>query len=174
MKTTLDKHWHMATDDFEIDHTEFEFALLRTSAAFERWRSDCTACCFDSSLKGADAAVLNVIRMHNRAKSISEIARLLNRDDLSNLQYGLRKLVRAGVIEKTGKTSGKKSVSYTVTQHGRDITDNYAKLRRELVITLSRSLSTNETLVNTASVLNLMTGLYDQASRTAAAHRLSK
>jgi len=171
MQETLNKHWHMAQTDFEIEHTEFEFSLIRAAAAFERWRSDCSACCFDRSLSGADVAVLNVIRMHDRPKSISEIARLLNRDDLSNIQYGIRKLVAAKVVEKNGKGRSKKGVRYFVTEYGYELTDNYAQLRRELVIRMSKALTTNVSLAEAAKVLNLMSGMYDQASRIAAAHR---
>ena len=161
----------MAENEFEIDHTEFEFSLLRAASAFERWRSDCSACCFDRSLSGADVAVLNVIRMHDRAKSISEIARLLDRDDLSNLQYGIRKLLSANVITKQGKAGAKKGVTYSVTKYGCELSDQYANLRRELVIKMSQTLTTNSMLKEAAQLLNLMSGLYDQASRVAAAHR---
>ena len=112
--------------------------------------------------------------MHDRPKSISEIGRLLNRDDLSNLQYGIRKLVNAGVIEKSGTSDSKKGVTYVVTDLGCEITDKFAQFRRELLISLTRSMSTEISLVDAARVLNLMSGMYDQASCIAAAHRISK
>jgi predicted MarR family transcription regulator len=174
MKTVLDKHWHLAENDYEVDLTELEFSLLRVSAAFERWRSDCMACCLDRAFSGADAAVLHVIRMHDRPKSISEIARLLNRDDLSNLQYGIRKLVKAGVIEKAGDSDSKKGVTYAVTELGCTITDKFTQFRRELLISLTKSMSTDISFVDVARVLNLMSGIYDQASCIAAAHRITK
>lgn len=173
MKTVLDKHWHLADNDYEVELTELEFSILRVSAAFDRWRSDCMACCSGESFSGADAAVLHVIRMHNRPKSISEIGRLLNRDDQSNLQYGIRKLVKAGVIEKAGIGDSKKGVTYVVTDLGREITDRFAQFRRELLLTLTRSISTENTLDDVSRVLNLMSGMYDQASCIAAAHRVA-
>ena len=139
MKVALDKHWHLAEDDHEIDLTELEFSIMRVSAAFDRWRSDCMACCIDASFSGADTAVLHVVRMHNRPKSISEIGRLLNRDDQSNLQYGIRKLLNAGVIEKAGKSDSKKGVTYVATALGCQITDRFAAFRRELLIGLTES-----------------------------------
>ena len=95
----LDKHWHLATDDFEVGLTELEFSVFRVSAAFERWQSDCLGCCIGAPFSGTDTALLHVIRMHERSKSISELARLLKRDDVANLQYGTRKLLKAGLIE---------------------------------------------------------------------------
>src|SRR5579872_7614860 len=97
----LDKHWHLATDEFEVGVTELEFAVFRVSAAFERWQADCLGCCLGQSYSGTDTALLHVIRMHERPKSISELARLLKRDDVANIQYGTRKLLKAGLIEKS-------------------------------------------------------------------------
>jgi predicted MarR family transcription regulator len=173
MKVALDKHWHLAEDDHEIDLTELEFSIMRVSAAFDRWRSDCMACCIDASFSGADTAVLHVVRMHNRPKSISEIGRLLNRDDQSNLQYGIRKLVNAGVIEKSGKSDSKKGVTYVATALGCQITDSFAAFRRELLISLTESMSTDIRFADVAKILNLMSGIYDQASCIAAAHRVT-
>lgn len=173
MKVALDKRWHLAGDDHEVDLTELEFSIMRVSAAFERWRSDCMACCIDASFSGADTAVLHVVRMHNRPKSISEIGRLLNRDDQSNLQYGIRKLLNAGVIEKAGKSDSKKGVTYVATALGCQITDNFAAFRRELLISLTESMSTDIHLADVAKVLNLLSGIYDQASCIAAAHRVT-
>lgn len=170
----LDKHWHLATNSHEVGLTELEFALLRVSEAFGRWQSDCLACCFPSTFSGADTAVLHVIRMHDRPKSISEIGRLLNRDDMSNLQYGIRKLVKAGLIEKS-KTSGhKRGVTYQVSELGREVTDRYAEFRDELLISLTQSISDwQDNLEQVSKILNLMSGMYDQASCVAASHKIS-
>lgn len=173
-KAFLDKHWHLAKDDYEVGLTEVEFAIMRAAAAFDRWRSDCMACCFEPALSGADAAVLHVVRMHDRPKSISEIGRLLNRDDFSNLQYGIRKLVNAGVIEKAGNSDSKKGVTYVVTKLGCEITDRFAEFRRELLIPLTQSMSTDINLADSSRVLNLLAGIYDQSSCIAATHRATK
>ena len=170
----LDKHWHLATDGYEVGLTELEFAIMRVSEAFYRWQSDCLACCFPQSFSGADNAVLHVIRMHDRPKSISEIGRLLNRDDQSNLQYGIRKLVNVGLIEKSNASDNKRGVTYQVSDLGREVTDRYAEFREELLISLTKSMSDwEENLDRVARVLNLMSGMYDQASCVAATHRIS-
>ena len=172
-RTGLDKHWHLATDEFEVGLTELEFSIIRVSAAFERWQSDCLACCIGQPFSGSDTAVLHVIRMHDRSKSISEIGRLLKRDDQSNLQYGIRKLLKAGLIEKAPDSSSKKGVTYQVSELGREVTDNYAEFRRELLISLTTTMSGARDLEDISKVLNLMSGLYDQASCVAATHKAS-
>lgn len=168
----LDKHWHLATDESEVGLTELEFSIIRVSAAFERWQSDCLACCHGQVFSGSDTAVLHVIRMHDRPKSISEIGRLLKRDDQSNLQYGIRKLFKAGLIEKSKDSGSKKGVTYQVSELGRAVTDKYAEFRNELLVSLTRSVTEGMDLESIAKVLNLMSGLYDQASCVAATHRV--
>jgi predicted MarR family transcription regulator len=168
----IDKHWHLATNDFEIGLTELEFSIFRVSAAFERWQADCLGCCHGQYFSGTDTAVLHVIRMHDRPKSISEIGRLLKRDDLSNLQYGVRKLLKAGLIEKSRDAGSKKDVTYQVSQLGRDITDKYAGFRQELLIAMTRSTASNVDFEAIARALNMMAAMYDQASCVAATHRV--
>ena len=151
--TGLDKHWHLATDEYEVGLTELEFSIIRVSAAFERWQSDCLACCHGQSFSGSDTAVLHVIRMHDRSKSISEIGRLLNRDDQSNLTYGIRKLLKAGLIEKAKGGSSKKGVTYQVSELGLEVTERYAEFRQELLISLTSSISANKDFETAARVL---------------------
>lgn len=167
----LDKKWHLATDAHEVALTELEFALFRISEAFERWQSDCLACCVEGNFSGTDNALLHMIRMHDRPKSISDLARLLNRDDLSNLQYSLRKMSKAGLIEKA-KGDSKKGVTYQVTEQGMEITDRYARYRQELLLSLTGSIAGFEGKLNGATqALNLMVGMYDQAACVAASHK---
>lgn len=167
----LDKKWHLATNTHEVALSELEFALFRISEAFERWQSDCLACCVDGNFSGTDNALLHMIRMHDRAKSISDLARLLNRDDLSNLQYSLRKMAKADLIEKA-KGDSKKGVTYQVTPKGLEVTDAYARYRKELLLTLTGSIANFEGKLEDASqALNLMVGMYDQAACVAASHK---
>ncbi len=168
----LDRHWHLATDEHEVALTELEFAILRASSSFERWMSDCLACCHAQPFSGSDNAVLHVIRMHERPKGISEIGRLLKRDDQSNLQYTVRKLLKAGLIEKAQAGSSKKDVTYQVTELGRQVTDQFARFRQELLISLTRSIEGLRDLDGVSKLLNLMSGLYDQASCVAVTHRV--
>lgn len=168
----FDRHWHLAENDEELSFTELEFAILRISGAFDRWQKDCLACCIDGGLSGTDNAVLHIIRMHDRPKSISDVARLMNRDDLSNLQYSLRKLSKAGLIERAGNGNSKRNAAYSVTPRGTEISDLFAQFRRELLISLTDSIKNLDRDIETAcKVLNLASGLYDHASTVAASHR---
>lgn len=165
----------MATDDHEIALTEVEFSIFRIFAAFNRWMDDLTRCCQDDpavSCSGIDFSLLNVIRMHERPKSISELGRLMNRDDVANLQYSIRKLTRAGLIEKVGARGNKKGATYRTTARGDRATDLYASYRREILLPLTRSVSAgDQRMVELANLLTLLSGIYDQAACVAATHR---
>ncbi len=168
----LQKHWHLAARDYQVAFTELEFAIIRVSAAFERWQSDCLACCHGTPFSGSDNVILHVIRMHDRPKGISEIRRLLNRDDQSNLQYGVRKLLKAGLIEKTKGGTSKKDVTYQVFELGQAVTDKYTVLREELLLSLAQSITETHDLETITRVMSLLTGLYDQASCIAVTHKV--
>tara|TARA_R110001599_G_scaffold353821_1_gene599113 strand:- start:31148 stop:31651 length:504 start_codon:yes stop_codon:yes gene_type:complete len=165
----------MSTSDHEIALTEIEFSIFRIFGAFNRWMDDLAACCqkdVDQLCNGMDFALLNVVRMHDRPKSISEIGRLLNRDDLSNLQYSIRKLTKSGLIRKLGTQGNKKGATYTTTELGVSATDRYARYRQELLLPLTQAISAgDERMEQVANVLTLLSGIYDQAACVAATHR---
>ncbi|MBN7795575.1 winged helix DNA-binding protein [Parahaliea mediterranea] len=171
----FDKHWHLATDDHEIAVAEVEFSIFRIFSAFNRWMDDLTRCCQGDAAQacsGIDFSLLNVIRMHDRPKGISELGRLMNRDDMSNLQYSIRKLIKAGLIEKLGAQGHKKGVTYRTTAQGDRATDLYASYRREILVPLTRSVSAgDERMIELANLLTLLSGIYDQAACVAATHR---
>lgn len=169
----LDRTWHLAQSAHEIALTEFEYAVMRVAEAFYRWQLECLACSTTENLNGPDNAVLHVIRMKDRPKSLSDIARLLNRDDTANIQYSLRKLIRAKLIEKAHSVS-KKGTSYRVTLLGKKVTDGYAEIRRALLVSLTSNIKDSvPELEGATKTLGLMTGIYDQAARIAATHRPS-
>ena len=104
-----------------------------------------------------------------RPRSISELSRFSNRDDISNIQYSLRKLATAGLIEKVpGSTN--RDTRYRPTQAGRELTEFLVSSRRELLISPSAEVSNIEAQLKSASnALSLLTGLYDHTSRVLAA-----
>src|SRR5579863_1211601 len=120
--------WDLAPTETERRLSEFEFRLERLAQAYYRWKASCLAAVCDVPLTGDDVAVLNVIRMGDEPKRLSEIGQLLNRVDVPNLQYATRKLAKAGLIETEGSSS-RKETRYRATEAGRYITEAYAALR---------------------------------------------
>ncbi|GAB4148846.1 MAG: hypothetical protein Tsb0016_20020 [Sphingomonadales bacterium] len=168
----LDRRWHLARDSHEVAVTELEYSLFRAFEAFSRWQSECLAAVSGKNLSGNDTAILHVIRMKDRPKSIVEIGRLLNRDDIANIQYSIRKLSQAGLIAKAGARGRRKGVRYQVTAEGVAVTQEYAMLRASLLMGLTKGVANMEGELNHGRrVLDLMTGIYEQAARVAVTHR---
>lgn len=166
----LDYHWHLSENSSEINATELEFALMRAFEGFGHWQSECLASVSDLAASGPENALLHIIRMNDRAKSIKELARLTNRDDIPNIQYSLRKLVSAGLVLKQG--SGRTGVTYQVTDDGRRVTDDYSALRRRLLIEEIDTLpDLADRLQDATRTLNILTGIYEEVARRAATHR---
>jgi predicted MarR family transcription regulator len=166
----LDRSWHLARTPQEIDVAEMEYALMRSFEAFGRWQAECLASVSDFSATGPENALLHIIRMNDRAKSIRDLAHMANREDIPNIQYSLRKLIQGGLVARSG--SGRSGVVYEVTALGRDVTDRYADVRAALLLSATERVpDLHHRLRETARTLELMTGIYEQAARTAATHR---
>ncbi|WP_349961742.1 winged helix DNA-binding protein [Rhizobium sp. ZPR3] len=166
----LDRSWHLAKTPLQVELTELEFALMRAFEAFGRWQTECLASVTGLAASGPENAMLHIIRMHDRPKSIKDLARLANREDIPNMQYSLRKLVGAGLVERKG--SGRSGVTYSVTEKGRDVTDQYAAVRAALLVKAVQSVpNMGRRLEEAASTLDLMTGIYEHVARSAATHR---
>lgn len=166
----LDRSWHLARTPLEVDVAELEYALMRAFEAFGRWQAECLASVIDFAASGPENAMLHIIRMNDRPKTIKDLARLSNREDIPNMQYSLRKLIGAGLVERKG--SGRSGVTYSVTEKGRDVTERYAQLRASLLIKEVQSLPDfGGRLDEATKTLEFMTGIYEQVARSAATHR---
>lgn len=166
MKSKYYRNWHLANDETEYKVTELEFALMRVIEAFSRWVAAADEMVGLSELKHAEHVILHVIRMQNRPKSGATIARLLNRDDLPNIQYSLRKLESADLIQKN-KEAGTKNYTYAITAKGEEMTNEYSRLRSEILIRKLRSLSEFDQRVEDATeLLSIITGIYEESART--------
>lgn len=166
----LNYRWHLAETKQEVDITELEFALMRAFEGFGRWQSECLSSVCDLAVTGPENALLHIIRMNERPKTIKDLARMTNRDDVPNIQYSLRKLTGAGLVLRIG--AGRSGVTYEMTAEGRRVTDDYGALRRRLLIGAIENLpGFADRLAEAARTLNLLSGIYEEASRVAATHR---
>ncbi|MGF7122159.1 MarR family transcriptional regulator [Rhodococcus sp. TAF43] len=157
------RRWHLAENAYEEALTAFEFAILQVEGSFQRFAVQSIRVAADLDLGFNEVVALHVVRMQERSKDTATIAQLTNRDDLPNLQYNLRKLVSMGLLERT--KSGTSSV-FTVTAKGREITDRYAQLRRQTLVSNLEELSDITTKMHHAvRSMQVLTGLYEAASR---------
>lgn len=164
------QNWHLANSGTEVLVTEFEWGLIRLHEAFARWVSTCSSLLVDDDIKFAEHMILHIIRMHNRPKNSLTIARMMNRDDLANLQYSLRKLEAAGLISKCKEKTGK-SFAYVVTEQGKQITDGYAAIRSDLLIKAIGTISNiDERMAEMTKLISVLTGIYEETSRSSATY----
>lgn len=166
----IDRSWHLARTAQEMDVAELEYALIRCWEGFGHWQAECLASVAEFSASGPDNALLHMIRMNDRPKSLRDLAHMANRDDIPNLQYSLRKLIKGGLITRSG--SGRSGVTYETTSLGKTVTDRYADVRAHLLIeAIARVPDLAKRLQDAVHTLDLMTGIYEHAARAAATHR---
>lgn len=166
MEPKFYQDWHLAKTNTEALVTEFEWGLIRLYEAFSRWVSTTGSLMVDEDLKFTEHLILHIIRMHNRPKNSITIARMMNRDDVANLQYSLRKLEAAGLISKSKDKTGK-SFSYVVTDQGKQITDGYASIRSDLLIRAISTISDiDERMSEMTKLVSVLTGIYEEMSRS--------
>jgi predicted MarR family transcription regulator len=163
----IDKTWHLAATDDEIKVTDFELSLWRIYYGFQRWQEECEKAANDSDLTGDELAILHVIRMKNRPKTIAEIGRLLNRDDTFNIKYSINKLTKKKLIKPV--TGSKRTWNYQVTEEGLKNTEAYTDVRRNILIDLF-SKHSNLKLHEWVDKLAEIKSIYDEAVRVAAAY----
>lgn len=148
---------------------EFEQGLICAAEAFYRFAGVILGeIGKQHKLTGQDNVILQQLMFTSKPRSVSELSRFSNRDDISNIQYSLRKLTAAGLIEKIpGSTN--RDTRYRATMAGQKLTENLIASRRELLIAPSANITDIESQLKAATTsLSLLTGLYDHVSRVLA------
>lgn len=168
----LDRHWHLGQSTDELAVADFEYALMRSIESFNIWQQECLAAVAGIKMSATDNVVLHITRMNDRPKSVTELSHLMNRNDLSNLKYSIRKMVSAGLLEKVSEGGKRKGMRYQATEAGKKLTEDYARLRREQLLPVLQSISgVSDKLDQATQTLNLVSGIYDQTAHMVAFHR---
>lgn len=155
----IDKTWHLAQEEKEIEVTNFELQLWRVFYGFIDWQQECEKAANNSGLTGNELSVLHVIRMKDRPKSISDIGKILNRTDAFNIHYSIRKLIKKKLVRKTSNNK-----AYEITEEGIRNTDLYTQVRKNTLIELyAKNHDLN--LGDLASKLARLKSIYDDAAQ---------
>ena len=168
MADLVDSTWHLAKTEPEKRLTSFELELWRVIHSFTRWQEDCENCINKHELNANDISVLHVIRVRNNPKTLYDIARILNRSDVYNMQYSVRKLEKLGLIAKSGNRDKKMTV-YTITEKGITDTDAFALAKRVILIELFKKIDLR--LDDVTSFLQQLRVIYEEAGGIAATYR---
>jgi predicted MarR family transcription regulator len=145
--------------------TRAELAIVRVGEAFSRWAFFLNKAAGGGTLATQDIYLLHSIRMRGGAQNLSELMMFLNRNDVSTIQYSLRKSEERGLIERVTGNS-KREAGYRLTEAGTRVTDRYAELRQEILVALVGEINGLVPALNAAGgALERLTSLYDQSTQ---------
>lgn len=146
--------------------SEFEFGLIVAGNAFHRWVVHCMSAAGLKDLTALDVLVLHHVTHRARDKRLADIAFIMNVEDTHLINYALKKLQGLGVVvsSKNGK-----EVTYGPTDAGRDFVTRYREIRESCLINALRADDAlNHDIGELARLLRVLSGIYDQAARSAA------
>jgi len=156
---------HLA-EGHSAELSEFEFGLIIAGNAFNRWAVRCITAAGMKEMTITDVLVLHHINHRAREKKLADIAFILNIEDTHIVNYSLKKLQSLGLVrtERRGK-----EVLYATNEAGQDLCKRYFEIREQVLVSgLSGDGTDSFELSELARFLRILSGLYDQAARSAA------
>ena len=158
---------HIGRTPVELALFEFQHSAICFLEAFYRHiERQLILVTGDPNLSAQDCVNLHAIRIGDRPKSITEIQHFSNRRDVANIQYSIRKLTKAGLVQKAKRDAGR-GTSYELTKYGTKITDAYVSARERMMLEFLREHNSFVKEAEGATRLMMMlTGIYDHLSRT--------
>ena len=155
---------HLAEGSFP-EVSELEFGLILASNAFHRWVVRAMTAAGQQELSALEVLVLHTVRHRDRPKTLAGICLVLNVEDTHTVNYAVKKLARAGLVE-TGRQGKEKTVQATAA--GRDACARYREIRERLLLDAVLDRGLDPAVVSqVAGILRMMSGQYDQAARAA-------
>jgi predicted MarR family transcription regulator len=145
--------------------SEFEFGMIIAGNAFNRWAVRCMAAAGMKDMAITDVLVLHHINHRAREKKLSDIAFILNIEDSHVVNYSLKKLNALGLVhtERRGK-----EVLYSTNEAGQALCQRYFQIREQVLVSgVVTDGTENFELSELARFLRVLSGLYDQAARSA-------
>ena len=153
----------------------FEYGLYIASNAFNRWIQRCMAAAGYPELGALDVMVLHTVNHRAKDKKLADICFVLNIEDSHTVNYALKKLTRAGLV--AGDKRGKE-IFYATTKQGRAACEKYREVREDCLVTAFSAFGGDPTseggpgefnaqIGEAADLLRALSGLYDQAARSA-------
>lgn len=146
--------------------SEFEYGLIIAANAFNRWVVRCMAAAGLKDLGVLDVLVLHTVNHRKREKRLADICFVLNVEDTHTVNYALKKLIKAGLVQTSRRG---KEAFYAATDTGVALCAEYRKVREACLIEALEALGSieNDEIGDTARALRALSGLYDQAARSA-------
>jgi len=145
--------------------SEFEFGLIMAGNAFNRWIArGMAASGYDIS--ALEVQVLHTLNHRSRAKRLADICFTLNVEDTHTVNYAIKKLLKTGLVtrEKRGKEQ-----FYSASPQGAAACETYRVIREACLVDAFEALGgiDPKEIESAARVMRALSGLYDQAARSA-------
>jgi predicted MarR family transcription regulator len=165
--TKAAKQIHIGRGAVELALFEFQHSAICFIEAFYRHiERQLILVTGDPNLSAQDCVILHAIRLGERPKSMTEIQHFSNRRDIANIQYSIRKLVKAGLVQKAKRDAGR-GTFYELTKYGVEITEVYVEARGRMMREyLAEHPSFVRDAENATRLMMMLTGVYDHLSRT--------
>jgi predicted MarR family transcription regulator len=155
---------HLVSED-AAELSEFEFGLNMAVNAYHRWIVRCMAAAGQDGLGALDVLVLHLVNHRQREKRLSDLCFLLNIEDSHVVNYALKKLVK---LELVAAGRRRKETFYGATGAGQALCQRYREIRESCLIASHGALGRENQEIGTAArTLWALSGLYDQAARSA-------
>jgi predicted MarR family transcription regulator len=157
---------HLAATEHERAVTEFEQTLIGAAEAFYRFAGALLGPEGRAqNISGEDCVILQQLVGATGPRRVADLGRFANRDDVANIQYSLKKLIRAGWVRRV-KSAAARDSAFVATDSGHAVSARLVALRRDLLIAPSAELAELDPQLRAASrTLGLLTGFYDHATR---------
>ncbi|MEC3768446.1 MULTISPECIES: winged helix DNA-binding protein [Cupriavidus] len=145
--------------------SEFEFGLNTAYNAYSRWVVRCMGAAGVRDLTFLDVLVLHHVNHRGRPKRLADICFVLNVEDTHLVTYALKKLQGLGLV--SGERVGKEA-TYSTTAAGAEACSRYREIREQcLTSNFTAGSEENAEIGELARLMRVLTGLYEQAARSA-------
>lgn len=158
---------HLAEGSFP-ELSEFEFGLTLANHSYHRWMMRAISLAGHPDMSALEVLILHSIHHRARSKTLADICLVLNIEDTHTVNYAVKKLRKAGLVEE-GRQGKEKTVA--ATEAGAAVCERYRDIRNRLLLDALEDLGLERSQISTLSrLMRLMAGHYDQAARAAATY----
>lgn len=167
------RRWHMGETHHDVMTTEFEWAIIRFQQAFERYCMQIAHISGLGDLSFPEVILLHVIGLQEGPTTASLLARQMNADTVTNIQYCLRKLEAYQLVVKVRESKGNLQ-TYELSKKGDDLIQKYAYFRQKILTDQTKVIeSVDRKLAETTQLISMLTGIYDESMRVSATYNPS-
>lgn len=155
---------HLSSPD-SLHLSEFEYGMIIANNAFSRWTVRCMSAAGYDDFSPLDILVLHNVNHRSKPKRLVDICFVLHIEDQHTVNYSLKKMIKAELVARKKKG---KEIYYVTSDEGAKVCEKYREVRECCLTSAYRTLGKEGgEMSQSAALLRLLSGLYDQASRAA-------